>query len=176
MLAQLAPGGSTTKGTLVVELVADRLPAATASATVPLTFGPPLPDSAASQLGSALEVAASRALAPAGLPHLLAARLSCEPDGLGGLVLHGVAAIPAPILDFKPLLSKRVVPCPLAQQLQNALLGSSAAAPGSADEELQARRGRVQGREHVFLECSHDEKIPSLHGNRQDLLPRRVML
>lgn len=138
LLAQLAPGGSTTKGVLVVQLAAGVAPAGSCTVSVPLDLGPPLQDSAVLQLAGALEVAASRAPAPAGLAHLLAASLSCEPDGHGGLALHGAAATPAPILDFKPLLSKRVAPCPLAQRLQEALMHSC---PAAADVEVEASIG-----------------------------------
>ncbi|KAL4427991.1 hypothetical protein ABPG75_002080 [Micractinium tetrahymenae] len=138
LLAQLAPGGSTTKGLLAVELTAgNAAPGVGGAVQLPLAFGPPLPDVAVVQLASALEVAASRAPAPAGLAHLLAAQLSCEPDGCGALTLHGAAATPAPILDFKPLLSKRVVPGPLVARLQDALLHSPPAAAGTADLDLE---------------------------------------
>ena len=137
LLAQLVPGGSCS-GTsrLAVELSGSGATGPGAVA-VPVAFGPPVPDAA--ELGSALEVAASRAPAPAGLPHLLSARLACAPDGRGGLVLHGTAATPASILDFKPLLAKRVAPGPLAQRLQDALLHSPPPGAGLPPLDVEVR-------------------------------------
>lgn len=137
--AQLAPGGSTSRGVLAVELTSG--PTAPRSVAVPVQLRPAgLPDCSLEQLGGALEVAASRAPAPAGLACLLAARLTCRPDCSGGLLLEGSAAVPAPILDFKPLLSKRVAATPLAERLQGLL--HCPTPPEPEDGLLTMDRGR----------------------------------
>lgn len=123
LLAVLAPGASTTRG-LAVELTVTPAPhnAASAAVAVPVHFcGPTLPDTAAVQLCGELEVAASRAPTVSGLANFLAARLCCYADGSGALVLQGVTVTPAPILDIKPLLSKRVAAHQLANRLQDLL-------------------------------------------------------
>jgi hypothetical protein len=132
LLAQLVHGSSTTRGRLAVELTAAGGTGTQqmADAQVQLHFGtpPPLDEASAAQLGGRLEVAASRAPSAAGLANLLAARIWCQADGSGGLVLQGLAATPAPIIDFKPLLAKRVVSQPLSNRLAAGLLRSPPAA------------------------------------------------
>lgn len=143
--AQLLPGGSTSRGTLALELTAGP-PSTQRGAGIPIQLHASPPgqgwlEGAAAAAAQQLEVAASRAPAPAGLSHLLAARLACWPDGRGGLVLEGGCVSPAPILDLKPLLAKRVAATPLAARLQGVLRG---AAPAAAEEDglLSMDRGR----------------------------------
>lgn len=135
--ARLLPGSSIGRGGLAVELgIGATTPH---SAAVPVALGAATPGG---ELGCALEVAASRAPAPAGLANLLAMRLSCQADGRGGLLLEGIAATPAPILDFKPLLAKHVAPSPLAQRLQAQLARPAAVAAPPEDGLLSLDRGR----------------------------------
>ena len=144
--AQLLPGGSTSRGTLALELTAGPPPSHRGIAVpIQLHAGPPGQgwlESAAAAAAQQLEVAASRAPAPAGLAHLLAARLACWPDGHGGLALEGCAASPAPILDFKPLLAKRVAATPLAARLQEVLRCAVPPAAGPEDGLLTMDRAR----------------------------------
>lgn len=119
--AHLLPGSSTSRG-LHVQLAAAAAPR---SAAVPVAVQPAGPASgggAAATAAQQLEVAASRAPGPAGLAHLLAAAMVAHADGGdGGLVLAGAAVTPAPILDLRPLLPKRLAATPLAAHLQEQL-------------------------------------------------------
>ena len=122
-----------------------------AATQVQLHFGaaPPLDEAAAAKLGGGLEVAASRAPSAAGLANLLAARMWCQADGSGGLALQGLAATPAPIIDFKPLLAKRVVSQPLPSRLAAGLLR----APPAAAPALEVRQAGIAG--FFFCALSH---------------------
>jgi hypothetical protein len=143
LLAQLVHGSSTTRGRLAVELTAAGGAATQqlAATQVQLHFGaaPPLDEAAAAKLGGGLEVAASRAPSAAGLANLLAACMWCQADGSGGLALQGLAAAPAPIIDFKPLLAKRVVSQPLPNRLAAGLLRS----PPAAAPALEVRQAGI---------------------------------
>ena len=153
LLAQLVHGSSTTRGRLAVELTAAGGAATQqlAATQVQLHFGaaPPLDEAAAAKLGGGLEVAASRAPSAAGLANLLAARMWCQADGSGGLALQGLAATPAPIIDFKPLLDKRVVSQPLPNRLAAGLLRS----PPAAAPALEVRQAGIAG--FFFCALSH---------------------
>ncbi|PRW05879.1 SCL-interrupting locus isoform X1 [Chlorella sorokiniana] len=61
-------------------------------------------------------------------------------DGAGGLVVAGTAVMPAPIIDFRPLLPKRLAATPLAQRLQEQL--RSPLPPAEEDGLLTMDRGR----------------------------------
>lgn len=120
--AHLLPGSSVSRGLHVQLAVA----AAPLSAPVPVGLRPAVPDdSLAAGSAQRLEVAVGRAPAPASLAHLLAATATAQPDGAGGLLVEGTAVTPAPIIDFKPLLPKRLAATPLAQRLQEQLRGPS---------------------------------------------------
>ena len=84
-------------------------------------------------------MAASRAPSAVGLANLLAARMWCQADGSGGLTLQGLAATPAPIIDFKPLLAKRVVSQPLSTRLAAGLLRP----PPQAAPAFEVRQARL---------------------------------
>lgn len=115
--AHLLPGSSCSRG-LHVQLAAAATPRS-ATVAVGLQHTRITPDSLqAAAAAQQLEVAASRAPAPAGLAHLLAASATAQADCTGGLLVAGTAVAPTPILDFRPLLPKRLAAMPLAQRLQ----------------------------------------------------------
>lgn len=82
----------------------------------------------ASQLSAAYEVACNKQQG-AGLAQLLQASCtsSCAPDG--SVALHGLLAVPAPVLTFKPILAKSVSLQSLAKALQGTLRPGAAPAP-----------------------------------------------
>lgn len=82
----------------------------------------------AGQLSEAYEVACSRQAGPGAGQLLQASGATSFDPASGGLELRGLAAQPAPVLSFRPILAKSVSPQPLARALQDSLrLG---AAPG----------------------------------------------
>ncbi|GAB4818594.1 hypothetical protein N2152v2_005640 [Parachlorella kessleri] len=92
---------------------------------VHVTFGtfaePGVP---AGQLVSAYEVACSKQQA-AGLGQLIQATSKCSKAADGRLSLAGVAALPAAVVTYKPILAKTVAPLPLSRELQDSLRSGS---------------------------------------------------
>ena len=82
------------------------------------------PGAEAGQLVSAYEVACSKQQA-AGLGQLIQVCSKCSKAADGKLSLAGVAALPAAVVTYKPILSKTVASLALARELQDSLRGGS---------------------------------------------------
>jgi len=78
----------------------------------------------AAQLVSAYDVACSKQQT-AGLGQLIQITSRCSKSADGRLSLAGVAALPAAVVTYKPILAKTLAPLPLARELQDSLRGGS---------------------------------------------------
>lgn len=118
--AHLLPGSSCSRGLHV------QLAAAAAERSITVRVGlqhtsPASDDALAAAAAQQLEVAVSRAPAAAGLAHMLSAAATAHAEGASGLKVAGTLVTAAPIIDFRPLLPKRLAATNLAQRLQEQL-------------------------------------------------------